>query len=495
MFNTSVSPVNFQSVRTINLTHNQTVSIAVNLTIFFVLIFISAFLLIWYRKKSKGFNLIFIFYLLFWIPIFLGRDFRSKMNNAIINSGIYLASSTITMVMIGYGFVGIFARIFADYWSYLFKYRKVFLYFAILVNIACFIPIICVQNGATNIIQVIGVGVSASCIGTVELLFKQKSNNKAFLSVSLLSIPPLLANFITAPIESTFTVLSSSVNSVTNKLELNRPDILKYMWVIGLVCLLICFVLVIFIKERKIYHENWDYKKVYNFKEKTRANQIIYFAIVSFIGALIMFVKFSNSGAIGLNHLKVLAEYNNTNSSAYEGYLSLIFSLAQLAAGVLVGTLLIRKMNVTKIFSLGCGIWITYLISVIFIKNPYAFFAIHALNGFAYGILYNLLLALILNISINTSKVTSMGIYQSILSIGIMCSGWFTTWMKEILPKNNTEVYFHNSMIVNVVLIFSIFLAFLVFLFLSLYLKKNDKIFYNTNLETKKEIKIWKKST
>ena len=58
-----------------------------------------------------------------------------------------------------------------------------------------------------------------------------------------------------------------------------------------------------------------------------------------------------------------------------------------------------------------------------FIANPIAYMCVHSLNGFSYGILYNLLLAIVLAISYRETKVTKMGLYQSILAIGITGSG------------------------------------------------------------------------
>jgi len=148
----------------------------------------------------------------------LVRDYRGTMQSAIDNTAIL-----VTIVTMIYGLVGIFIRIFADVISYLFKYRKAFLYFSVIAQTILFIPIIIAPTTATNILSAIGIGIGASCIGTYELLFKEQySNKKAFLTVSVLSIPPLLANFITAPIQS----LMKTLATTTTKTD---PYILRYM--------------------------------------------------------------------------------------------------------------------------------------------------------------------------------------------------------------------------------------------------------------------------
>lgn len=488
------------------LSHDAKISIIVNSIIFLVILACSIALLISLKNKSKGYKLLFIFYLIFWIPIFLGRDYRTKMNDAIlIDSGLKgtdYGSLIGTIVLTGYGFVGVFARIFADYFSYLFKYRKAFLYLAVVVNIATFIPIIAVQNQYTSIIQVIGVGISASCIGTVELLFRsQYDDNKSFLTVSILSIPPLLANFITAPIQS----IVSSYAKVGSTFD---PSKLSYLWIVGTVCLVACFVMLFFIKEKRlniikplintqrgilinssIKDSSSSIFKMHSVKKRVNNSEMIaYFIIISLIGTFVAFIKFSNSGAIGISHLNVLSD---GSSSSYEGYLSVVFSLAQLIAGVLMGMVLIKKWKPLYILLLGCSSWLIYLTSTIFIHNPIAFFVIHALNGFAYGIIYNLLLGLILVVSINTVRITSMGIYQSILSLGIACSGWFNAYMKNsVFVKTDKELYFKNNTIVNIVLISSVILLFVTYLIMYLYFKKNNSEFYNNHFLARKEEKI-----
>jgi hypothetical protein len=48
------------------------------------------------------------------------------------------------------------------------------------------------------------------------------------------------------------------------------------------------------------------------------------------------------------------------------------------------------------------------------------YFAIHTLNGLSYGIIYNLILGSVLQKVFKTQKQTPMGVYQAVLSAGIM---------------------------------------------------------------------------
>ncbi len=438
-----------------NLTQAQIISISVNSAIFLILCLGSFCLVNKIKLDEKGYKYLFWMYTLYWIPTMLVRDYRGTMQSAIDNTAIL-----VTIVTMIYGLVGIFIRIFADVISYLFKYRKAFLYFSVISQTILFIPIIIAPTTVTNILSAIGIGIGASCIGTYELLFKEQySNKKAFLTVSVLSIPPLLANFITAPIQS----LMKTLATTTTKTD---PYILRYMWLIALVILVGSLIMLVFYKEKRMQTPLQKLQKkvdVTSYEKQHRVQQYTFFIGLALIGSLIAFIKFSNSGSLGIQHLENLAEISfngdKTSVATYQGYLSVVFSLFQLIAGVLMGLVLIKKINTNYIFLIGSGSWIIYLIASSFISNPIGYFVIHSLNGFGYGILYNLVLAIVLKISIENQIVTKMGIYQSILSVGIMCSSWFTKWMKTIIVDKidgqliSLHQYMNNYLTQNMILL------------------------------------------
>jgi hypothetical protein len=131
------------------------------------------------------------------------------------------------MPLASYGFIGIFTRLFADYFTFLKRNRKSMIYLAIIIGMITFIPIIIVQNIATNIVQSLGVGVGASMIGTYQLMFNEQYNNdtsKHFLTISLLSIPPLIADFVSSSIQS----IISSIDKIANT-NIRNVHILSYL--------------------------------------------------------------------------------------------------------------------------------------------------------------------------------------------------------------------------------------------------------------------------
>ncbi len=411
--------------------------VIVNICILLLIAFCSTFLLIKIKFEHKGYRFLFITYMFFWIAPMLLRSYAGTMQRLINNDYTWI-------VLASYGFIGIFIRVFADWLNFTFKSRKAFLYFACVIQIAFFIPLICVPNTTTSVIQSIGVGIGASCIGSFQLLFKEQYNKeKSYLSVSLLSIPPLIADFLTAPIQSIFM-------SVSKTNTLNNPEILKYMWLVGIVFTLIAFIMVFFLKEDKNRFDILKSKEIFNMKTDTFP-----LIIILIIGLLITFIKFSISGSVATLNIENIAKLEHYDITGYEGYLSTVFSSFQLIGGVLMGLVLIKKMKPIYIFSIGSFVWLIHLIGATFIKNPYGYFAIHSLAGFGYGILYNLILGQILTKRFNNNVLTPMGIYQSVLAIGISLSGIFTQIIKNNLKLDN---YWDANMIVCLSLIGAVLL-------------------------------------
>ena len=121
-----------------------------------------------------------------------------------------------------YGLVGIFIRPFVDYIAMTFRSRKLILYSAVIIGIISFIPISIQQTTLTNTIQSIGVGVGANMIWTYELMFKEQyTKNRSFLTVLIMAFPPLIADFIAAPVQSIIKVYAvSQANNYTFILSL-----------------------------------------------------------------------------------------------------------------------------------------------------------------------------------------------------------------------------------------------------------------------------------
>ena len=410
------------------LVQNNLLEIIINSVIFLVVFSCSLLFVFKLKNVTKGYKIFFISYVVFWIPLKLLRDYTSIIQNQIDSTIVWLP-------LVMYGLVGIFIRPLADWLSLYLKNRKIILYGAVAIGILTFIPIIIYPSTETNVVQSIGVGVGASMIGTYELMFKEQyTKSKSFLTVSIMAFPPLIADFISAPIQSTIKIISSSNNS--QSLNLN---IFIYLWVVGIGFYIITFLILFFVKEdRSKVGTTLNNIRLDNNENKTSFKSIYLFVLVCMTGFFISFIKFSNSGSIATLTIQNLAQNIGIQDkiASIQAYLSTIFSLAQLLGTVFVANFLVKKTNKLVSFSIGICLWILFQLVAIFNQNPYVYFGVSFFNGFAYGILYNLVLAYVLSMSFKTNKITPMGIYQCILSIGIASSSFLIPYLKEVLKNN-----------------------------------------------------------
>lgn len=407
---------------------NNLLEIIINSVIFLVVFSCSLLFVFKLKNVTKGYKIFFISYVVFWIPLKLLRDYTSIIQNQIDSTIVWLP-------LVMYGLFGIFIRPLADWLSLYLKNRKIILYGAVAIGILTFIPIIIYPSTETNIVQSIGVGVGASMIGTYELMFKEQyTKSKSFLTVSIMAFPPLIADFISAPIQSTIKIISSSNNS--QSLNLN---IFIYLWVVGIGFYIMTFLILFFVKEdRSKVGTTLNNIRLDNNENKTSFKSISLFVLVCMTGFFISFIKFSNSGSIATLTIQNLAQNIGIQDkiASIQAYLSTIFSLAQLLGTVFVANFLVKKTNKLISFSIGICLWILFQLVAIFNQNPYVYFGVSFFNGFAYGILYNLVLAYVLSMSFKTNKITPMGIYQCILSIGIASSSFLIPYLKEVLKNN-----------------------------------------------------------
>ena len=94
----------------------------------------------------------------------LVRSYRGTLNN-----DLEVDPKLMWVPLSIYGFVGIGIRPLFDFLGTYFRSRKLIVYIALLLQIATFIPVVVAPSFATNVIQTIGVGIGASCIGSFSL--------------------------------------------------------------------------------------------------------------------------------------------------------------------------------------------------------------------------------------------------------------------------------------------------------------------------------------
>lgn len=427
-------------------------SIGINLSIF-VLILITSIILLWKLKfDSKGYKLLFAFYTIFWFPLMLVRSYRGTMHNDLENN-----SDLLWVPLTVYGLVGIFVRPLFDFFGVYFKSRKLIVYFSLLLQIATFIPLIVQPNFTTNVIQSIGVGIGASCIGTFSLWFnEQHAKTRPFLTISILSLPPLLADFLASPIQSIIRSLSPYSSSNPGIIPNHaNPEFMRYLWVIALCAIAINLVVGFFLKENQTcvgLKNNVSHKKVIS----SKWDWLILIGVIV-VGASIDFTKFATGDSIATLTIQDIGGASNT--APFEGYVSSLFSGFQLIGGILMGLFLSKYFSKSLIYIFGGLFFVFYNVSTILITNEYQspsltgaiiFLATQPLNGFGFGILYNLLIANVLSLTFKTRKFSPLGLYQSFASLTISCGTFFTSAIKSFIKNIN---YAEATLIISLTLI------------------------------------------
>lgn len=408
------------------LDNNQIIALIVNFSVLLVSLGVSIFLIFKIKFDDKNYRLLFIIYTLYWIAPMLLREYTSQMHTAMSNAE-WTTGSLMWLPVTVYGIIGLFWKPLNDLLSHRLKSRKNVIFIALGIQAIGAIPMIIEPCLATNIIQSITVGIGASGIAVFNLMFnEQYAKKKVFLTVTLLSLPPLMAEFFSSVLQCCVTSFISK--NTIEKDPVHYINVVKYMWVIGLACIVITAICTIFVKERKAYlYQDNKYKEPVDNKWDISVVILLIFA-----AAITSFIKFCTSGGTAITELEYIGKHNNVDTSAYQGYLSVIFTVGQMGANILTGLFLVKKMNKWAIFSIASGMWIAYAIVSASYLNVYARLGFNILNGFAFGMTYNLIVGIVMNKFFKkTNKITPITLYNTGLSIGICSSQFFNTFLKQ----------------------------------------------------------------
>lgn len=403
--------------------NDQIIALIVNFSILLVSLGVSIFLIFKIKFDDKNYRLLFVIYTLYWIAPMLLREYTSQMHKAMYEAG-WTTMSIMWLPVTVYGIIGLFWKPLNDLLSHRLKSRKNVIFISLGIQAIGAIPMIINPCLATNIIQSITVGIGASGIAVFNLMFnEQYAKRKVFLTVTLLSLPPLLAEFFSS-------VLQCCVTSFipTGAKGEQYIGIVKYMWVVGLACIVITTVFTFFVKEKRAYlYQDNKYKEPIN--NKWDASVIILLILAA---AVTSFIKFCTSGGTAITELKYIGKHQGVSTNAYEGYLSVIFTVGQMAANIITGLFLVKKLNKWTIFSIASALWIGYVVLAASILNVYSRLVVNILNGFAFGMTYNLIVGMVMNkFFTKTNRITPITLYNLGLSIGICSSQFFNTFMKE----------------------------------------------------------------
>lgn len=382
--------------------------------ILFSLIMI-VFILILVYYLSKKFELkkeqIIIFWILvlFWTAISIIRAYRKLyVITPIEQGGLSLTPVLAAQIAAGYGFMSLIVRLPMFLASDIFKRRKVFIQIALFLLILTSFLVAFNANYLTLYLSSLSLGISATMLALFNVIFSETfSKDKAAVSVSILSIAPLLAEFMAAPIQYLLTM--------------DTYKQFNYMWLVSGIIALITFVLTFMMKDYRPVDSDFSFNKV---KVVLKHKSFIYICLLA---VLLSFIKFSTSGANMIAYGKT--DLNMTPLML--AYIDAVFAVPQLIAGVLVGVYLTRKWGIQKtlLFLLGC--LLTFYIIALYINNPYIIYFSYTLNGLGYGGAYNILIALAMQYFDREYRNVSMGIYQAFFALGIYYGDYVYVWIAK----------------------------------------------------------------
>ena len=369
--------------------------------------------LVYYLTKKfelkKDQIIIFWILVLFWSAISIIRAYRKLYAiTPVENGGLSLTPVLASQIAAGYGLMSLIVRLPMFIASDIFRRRKIFVQISLFLLIVTSFLVAFNGSYTTLYLSSLSLGISATMLALFNVMFSETfSKEKAALSVSILSVAPLLAEFIAAPIQYIFTI--------------NEYKHFNYMWIVSGILAVATFILTFMMKDYRPVNSGFSFDKV---KVVLKHGSFIYVCIMAL---LLSFVKFATSGAN-------MIAYGKTSlgmSPLMLAYMDAVFAIPQLIAGVLVGVYFTRKWGLQKtlLFMFGCAL--AFYIIALYVNNPYIIYFSYILNGLGYGGAYNVLISLAMQYFDREYRNVSMGIYQAFFALGIFYGDYVYVWIAK----------------------------------------------------------------
>ena len=381
--------------------------------LFSLIMIVLILVLVYYLTKKfelkKDQIIIFWILVLFWSAISIIRAYRKLYAiTPVENGGLSLTPLLASQIAAGYGLMSLIVRLPMFIASDIFRRRKIFVQISLFLLIITSFLVAFNGSYTTLYLSSLSLGISATMLALFNVMFSETfSKEKAALSVSILSVAPLLAEFIAAPIQYIFTI--------------NEYKHFNYMWIVSGILAVATFILTFMMKDYRPVNSGFSLDKV---KVVLKHGSFIYVCIMAL---LLSFVKFATSGAN-------MIAYGKTSlgmSPLMLAYMDAVFAIPQLIAGVLVGVYFTRKWGLQKtlLFMFGCAL--AFYIIALYVNNPYIIYFSYILNGLGYGGAYNVLISLAMQYFDREYRNVSMGIYQAFFALGIFYGDYVYVWVAK----------------------------------------------------------------
>lgn len=413
-----------------------------------IIIFLIFFLIKKYKLSRKQI-IIFLILVLFWSSVSITRSYRKPFAlDPKEIGGLALSVNLAVQIVSAYGLISFFIRLplflFSDY----INRKKVFIQFAMLFMIVASLLVVFKPSYNTLYLSSISMGICASMLAIFNVIFSETfSKDKASVSASILSLAPLLAEFIAAPIQ-----YLGTHGEYKNYI---------FLWTISSMCAILTLILTIYIPEFKVDKKELTSSKLY---EVLKNPSFIFICIIALLQS---FVKFSTSGTNMIQYYKSIGMI-----PLLQAYSDVIFSGFQLIASLLVGTYLTKKYRLERVLQLGILSSIIFFIISLLTTNQYLLFISYLFNGFGYGLIYISLISISLSYFDISYRNISMGIFQGFFSAGIFYGDSIYKYIQNNLGNGILGIEQSKSIFI-IVLFVSIFSLILCNISLNVYkLKK-----------------------
>jgi len=349
-------------------------------------------------KLTRYQVLVFVLLVLFWSAINIIRAYRKNYaTGTIADGGLGLDVSAAATMAAAYGLISIFVRLPVFALSDFFRSRKFFIALALVFVFGSSILVIIDPSYESLYWSSLDLGLGPSLLSLFNVMFAETfTPEQAIFSVSVLSVAPLLAEFLMSPLQ----YIATST----------KPIDYGWMWGISALLSAVAFVFLMFVKDNKKPTRNFTFSNL----KKALTNP--HFLMLSLMGIVVSFVRFASSGSNMNNFAKTELI---AMSPLLIAYVELVYSIAQLVAGVLVGIVLKKKIGVKNTLILGLSLSGLFTILASFITDPTTLFWLNAVNGFGYGLTYNVLLGMAMQPFASDMREVTMGIYQTFFAVGI----------------------------------------------------------------------------
>ncbi len=443
------------------------VPIVVNFALLFIALVVTILLLTRVKFEDNNYKLLFFLYLVYLIAPSMLKQYTGKIHNDLIKAK-YDSIELLNLIWVPtfvYGIIGIFWNPIADFLVTKFKSRKAIILLSLIIQFVGVIPMIIKPCFITNIIQSLCIGISIGAVSIFILMFnEQYGKKKIFATVSLLSLPPMVAGFTAATLIS---IIASFIDKKDDAVI--RVDKLKWIWIIGLIFIIFAMILSFFLKEKKelVFADN-------KYKEPITDNWEIWllFLVLS-ISLFSTFIKHCTSGGTILSEMKFIAKHDNKGEiiDTFSAYLSPLQNIGNTFASLLNGFVLIKKYKKSTLFIFTSALWLLFAIFSGIFVNIETKFVLAIINGFCYGMVTNLLSGVMMKkYFAKTTKITPISLLSVLSSIGVVIGSFLNTFIKKpLLVKDEIttadwDEFMKLNRIIMFVIIFSIILICLLFL-------------------------------